>query len=279
MSKALVIEGADFSANKAATVTFIESIPCTGLSLDITTKSVTSMEAFTLTATATPTNTTDQIVWSSSDNTVATVADGVVTPVKLGTTTITATCGSYSASCEVTINNVVSSYKAVCGYNPYLRSAGASALTLDKQSAETSGLFVIAADQATGLYPIESKSDVDTSPYRFVPIMIPNGATKLTVATSLGNTKVKTRVLYTDSTKHSNFNPSIESAYCVQGSTGSWDQGSTTNTPLVIDIPTNIEGLDSCCLGLTIGTPTGGYIGTSGQDYTNDISLSFSYGS
>lgn len=43
-----------------------------------------------LTLTATKSNTTSEVVWSSSDDTVATVANGVVTPVKMGTVTITA---------------------------------------------------------------------------------------------------------------------------------------------------------------------------------------------
>lgn len=43
-----------------------------------------------VTLTATTTNTTSEVVWSSNDNAVATVVNGVVTPVKMGTVTITA---------------------------------------------------------------------------------------------------------------------------------------------------------------------------------------------
>lgn len=55
----------------------------------------------TLTATTYPVSAT--VTWDSSDKTVATVADGVVTGVKAGKTTITAVNGNASASVEVTV--------------------------------------------------------------------------------------------------------------------------------------------------------------------------------
>ena len=63
-------------------------------------------ETLTLTATVNPNNATDQSVsWSTSDPTVATVANGVVTAVAAGTATITVTTtdGSFTATCAVTV--------------------------------------------------------------------------------------------------------------------------------------------------------------------------------
>ena len=60
-------------------------------------------ETETLTATVLPEGTTDTIEWTSSNNDVATVADGVVTSVAAGTAEITAQCGSASATCSVTV--------------------------------------------------------------------------------------------------------------------------------------------------------------------------------
>lgn len=273
MAKTLVLKGTNFSAHKIETVTFGEAVPCTGITLDEQTKSVTSLSPFTLVATPTPANTTDEVSWISSDTDVATVADGVVTPVGLGEATITATCGSYSATCAVTINNVVPDYVTVCGYNPYKRSSNGNATTVDKKTAVSSSQFIIAANKETGLYPVESKTDVDTSPYRFVPILIPNGATKIIInstETSLG--KLKSRTLFFDSTKQET-TYGTGGAFCVYGETTAYDQGSTANPPIEVSIPENIDGLDSCAIALIFQNN-----GTTGNDYTSVITIAFAYG-
>lgn len=64
-------------------------------------------ETAQLTATVTPVNAdNDNVNWSSSDNSVATVADGLVTAVKEGSATITVTTvdGGKTATCAVTVS-------------------------------------------------------------------------------------------------------------------------------------------------------------------------------
>ena len=79
-------------------------VPATGVTLDKTELSLTEGESATLTATVEPENATDKaIVWTSSDNAVATVENGVVTAKSEGTATITAACGSAKAECTVTV--------------------------------------------------------------------------------------------------------------------------------------------------------------------------------
>ena len=83
-----------------------EQIPCTGITLDQTTLTFDGAGTQTLTATVTPSDTTDMVVWSTDANTVATVSGGVVTAVGNGSATITATCGAYSATCTVSVSGI-----------------------------------------------------------------------------------------------------------------------------------------------------------------------------
>lgn len=77
--------------------------PCTGITLDKGTLTIARGETATLTATVEPADTTDTIVWSSENDSIATVENGVVTAFGLGETTITAACGDKTASCKVTV--------------------------------------------------------------------------------------------------------------------------------------------------------------------------------
>lgn len=77
--------------------------PCTGITLDRDTLTIARGSTATLTATVEPADTTNTIVWSSENDNIATVENGVVTAVGLGETTITAACGDKTASCKVTV--------------------------------------------------------------------------------------------------------------------------------------------------------------------------------
>ncbi len=52
-----------------------------------------------------PYNTTDskEVLWSTSNNSIVTVENGIVTPTGIGTTTIVAKCGGFTAFCKVTV--------------------------------------------------------------------------------------------------------------------------------------------------------------------------------
>ena len=62
-------------------------------------------DALTITATVTPSDAT--YTWESSDEAIATVENGVVTPVGKGIATITAKSGDVKATCEVFVGKVV----------------------------------------------------------------------------------------------------------------------------------------------------------------------------
>ena len=78
-------------------------VPATGVTLDKTTLNLMTGETAVLTAAAQPENTTDTLTWTTGNEAVATVADGVVTAVGAGSTVITAVCGSVKAECAVTV--------------------------------------------------------------------------------------------------------------------------------------------------------------------------------
>ncbi len=78
-------------------------VPCTGIVLSADTLSFTTTDTQTLSVVVSPENTTDTVNWSVSPSGIATVNNGVITPISNGECTITATCGSYSATCAVTV--------------------------------------------------------------------------------------------------------------------------------------------------------------------------------
>ncbi len=93
-------------SGKYATCEVTVTQPVTGVTLDQTSLTLTEGDSETLSATVEPSNATNQnVTWSSSDPSVATVANGVVTAVGAGTATITVTTedGDFTATCEVTV--------------------------------------------------------------------------------------------------------------------------------------------------------------------------------
>lgn len=86
-------------------------VPATSITIDPDSTTIYVGRTEQLKANLEPSNSTDTITWSSSDESVATVdAQGVVTAIKKGTATITATANdSVSASCEVTVKKKSSS--------------------------------------------------------------------------------------------------------------------------------------------------------------------------
>lgn len=79
---------------------------CSGVELDKSTLTFEDWKAQTLTATCENSSPLgiDTVIWSSADPSIATVTDGIVSPVANGSTTITVTCNGYSATCEVVVN-------------------------------------------------------------------------------------------------------------------------------------------------------------------------------
>jgi uncharacterized protein YjdB len=95
-------ENPDINATCRVTVV---NIPVESVELSKAELTLVEGETGILTATVKPDNAFDKNVeWTSSDESVATVSDGKIVAVKAGVTTITATCGGKSATCNVTVN-------------------------------------------------------------------------------------------------------------------------------------------------------------------------------
>ena len=84
-----------------------QEVPVQSVSLSAVTMTLNEGESKTLTATVLPANATDRaVVWSVLPAGFATVTNGVVTGIKAGNCTVTATAGGKSASCAVTVEVV-----------------------------------------------------------------------------------------------------------------------------------------------------------------------------
>ena len=87
-----------------------ETVPCTGITLDKTELSFDGVGTQPITATVTPSDTTDTVVWVSSNPAVASISVlgnvCTVQSVSNGDATITVTCGDYSASCSVAVSGI-----------------------------------------------------------------------------------------------------------------------------------------------------------------------------
>lgn len=81
-------------------------VPCTGIALNTNTLAFTGSDTQTLTVTKTPSNTTDKVTYATNPTGIVVVNNGVVTPIKNGSTVITVTCGSKTATCNVTVAGI-----------------------------------------------------------------------------------------------------------------------------------------------------------------------------
>lgn len=108
-------DGTTYCDDEAVTasqlITVTAPIAVTGVTLNKSTLELyAGLATGKLTATVAPADATNKgVSWTTSDASVATVADGIVTPVAAGTATITVTTddGSFTATCEVTVTTPV----------------------------------------------------------------------------------------------------------------------------------------------------------------------------
>ncbi len=117
----------------------------TGIKLDKTSESLNIGESVTLVATVEPDNAVDKsIVWTSSEEEIATVANGVVTGLKVGQTTITATTvNGLTATCEITVNPIQASGVTLNAQDMTLFIGQTDKLTATVEPANTTDATIV----------------------------------------------------------------------------------------------------------------------------------------
>lgn len=138
-------EDGNKTATCAVTVTTPAApIPVTAIALSDATVAVGSTTTLTVTYTPADANTGKAIsTWTSGNNAVATVANGVVTGISAGTTTITATTeGGKTASCTVTVNVVAVTGVSLDKTSANLQIGGSISLTATVTPANASNKTV-----------------------------------------------------------------------------------------------------------------------------------------
>ena len=144
-----------------------QDIHATSVSLDITEKTAEHYDDFQLTATIAPLNFTDAVVWTSSNEEVATVSDtGYVEICGVGTAVITVTAGNVKAACKITVPQLIDwiefdedeiELKAGQTYQlkPYISPSDATNKKLKYTSSDTK----VAEVSASGLVTARSEGE------------------------------------------------------------------------------------------------------------------------
>ena len=146
-----------------------QDIHATSVSLDITEKTAEHYDDFQLTATIAPLNFTDAVVWTSSNEEVATVSDtGYVEICGVGTAVITVTAGNVKAACKITVPQLIDwiefdedeiELKAGQTYQlkPYISPSDATNKKLKYTSSDTKVAEVSASGRVTARSEGEAK--------------------------------------------------------------------------------------------------------------------------
>ena len=136
---------ADATVKAECKVTVADS-KATGITLDKSSATLPTNEYLQLTATVTPSTALDKkVTWMTSNNAIATVADGLVTPIAKGTVVITAKIGTAYATCQVTVTDTATKVSA-----PVFTVAKASGEAVSGNNFAETGYVVTATSQTDG---------------------------------------------------------------------------------------------------------------------------------
>lgn len=195
MSNVLKVLGVNFSNNALDQITYDDTTHCTSIVLNTNTLTFETVnETYQLIATVLPADTTDIVEWESSNDEVASVVDGLVTIHGIGSATITATCGSRSATATIeqttiksdAVLKVLSAYRTLDNNGNYVIATAVSDCSIIAKA------YTNADDLRIGSQDSISADD------KVEQIPIPYGATKMKLATVSGNAITLNEVLMCD---------------------------------------------------------------------------------
>lgn len=161
----------------------VKRVPLTGISLDKTTLELSKGQSSeSLKVIYNPANTTDDktVTWTSANENIATVKDGVVTAKAVGETKITATVGTHKAECTVNVNAKLTGIKVT-----------PDKVTVEKGQTANLNVAYLPAD-TTDKKAVTWKSEnenVATVDANGVVTAVAGGTTKI-VATAKANDKI-----------------------------------------------------------------------------------------
>ena len=267
MSKALVIKGASFFANRIEQIDISDPIECTGISISRDAVTFTSIGATAnLSATVTPADTTEAITWASSDTDVATVDDGVVTCTGIGTATITVSCGTQSAECEVTatsVHNANSEYNALSKNELSSTNLGTGKDYVSYYTQSRARIYGddTAVENGWQLFMVNGSSSLYN---QYFPIIIPDNTETITIDFPTGFSLCY--YVFCDALSRETYNASYVS---VKALTNIINSGAS-NGRAVISIPSDISA-QKLGFAFQLKTPS-----ASEDTVTGDVTVTFS---
>jgi len=252
-----VITATTVDGNKTAScIVTVNPVAVSGVTLNKSSTGIIVGNTETLTATIAPSNATNQnVTWNSGNSAVATVSGGVVTPVAVGSTVITATTvdGGKTATCNVTV---------------YTNTVAVSGVTLNKSSTS---LFVGGTETLTAAIAPSNATNQNvtwSSDNTFVATVTAGGAVTAVAA----GTAVIT-VTTADQGKTAACTVIVNKINVTFNSVTANGSTTQTTTQLTLNFSQAIAGLGAD--NITLSGVTGvskGTLGGSGPSYTLPIS-------
>lgn len=269
MSKALVIKGASFAANRVEQIVISQPVPCTGLTLSQNTITFTAIgQTQQLTATLTPADTTEALTWVSSNPDIISVSDtGLVTCIGVGTATITAMCGVQSASCAVTATHTINAATLKAGNGYQLATTN---LSIGKDYCSVyplaySRVYATEVQADYHAFPFSTYTDLTSDAY---PIKLPAGTKDIAVEYSDYFTNNCYICLLDSTTRNTDLPSSVATNECAKALTNITSMAKSGNV-YSYQIPEEVNA-DSFVMHIR------GASGTDASESTATVTITFS---